>query len=697
MNIKFYQVIDNVHGTIYYTSLENKIIHTPFFNRLHDVNQSSTVYFTFPPNRTKRYEHSLGTMQLTSDVFCNAVVNSVGNESIKILMEKSDEAFQEILTYIRNGRGNSQFIFTFQQNTLNVLDSIKRKQNLTIKSIIGKDFLEMFEGNCLLNLVPRYSQDGYETFLYSCLVQALRLVGLLHDIGHPPQSHIIERVIEEIFDDLQKLSYEKRTKRQNAFLNILSSYRNIDDASIAQIDTRMAISTKNKKPEHLHEMISIQIIKYIVEWVFPDLIENSLKMDDGQQDIINVLYYFTIIEFLFALIRNKDSFWSGLHSIVDGTIDTDRLDFVPRDSGNSGMLWGKVAYKRLINTVKLGVTLDKLGEKRICVCFSYKNIQILDSLLNDRYQIFTMINYHHRSSKVASLYRRAVKILAEEYLQKENEDSDEKKYFSDISGLWRTIDIVYAKDSSVLNIIQWNDSWLNGLLHRHLVEEYKNTRCNEKMSLCCDYLREIFLNEKRHVSLIRRRTELQEINQVVQEELESLNKKIENEIKEVRAAIKDGEKKLQKDCIDTEFVKKLDTKKEAYEFLIKTYKAFDKMDWATIRMNLGNDLISESTETIMEKYKDDISSYLIEDVIFSLGVGEAFVYEYDGNVVPYSECSDIKEKLESARFGFPYFYIYVHLKKGNDRRLLSKLRVEIAKEIAKNISKTVETKISFES
>ena len=35
------------------------------------------------------------------------------------------------------------------------------------------------------------------------------------------------------------------------------------------------------------------------------------------------------------------------------------------------------------------------------------------------------------------------------------------------------------------------------------------------------------------------------------------NKKIENEVKEVRAAIKDGEKKLQKDCIDTEFVKKV--------------------------------------------------------------------------------------------------------------------------------------------
>ena len=40
MNVKFYQVVDTIHGTIYYTKLERQMINTPFFNRLHDVNQS---------------------------------------------------------------------------------------------------------------------------------------------------------------------------------------------------------------------------------------------------------------------------------------------------------------------------------------------------------------------------------------------------------------------------------------------------------------------------------------------------------------------------------------------------------------------------------------------------------------------------------------------------------------------------------
>ena len=109
MNVKFYQVVDTIHGTIYYTKLERQIINTPFFNRLHDVNQSSTVYLTFPPNRTKRYEHSLGTMQLTSDIFYNAAMNSSGSEAMDLLMKKARKAFLEIVSYIRNGGGNGKF------------------------------------------------------------------------------------------------------------------------------------------------------------------------------------------------------------------------------------------------------------------------------------------------------------------------------------------------------------------------------------------------------------------------------------------------------------------------------------------------------------------------------------------------------------------------------------------------------------
>ena len=67
---------DSIHGLIRMTAYEKGIISTAAFNRLHDVYQNSTSYLTFPSNRTKRYEHSIGTMKISSDIFYYSVLNS---------------------------------------------------------------------------------------------------------------------------------------------------------------------------------------------------------------------------------------------------------------------------------------------------------------------------------------------------------------------------------------------------------------------------------------------------------------------------------------------------------------------------------------------------------------------------------------------------------------------------------------------
>lgn len=46
---------DSIHGLIPLSEYEKRIISSIGFNRLHDVYQNSTVYLTFPTNRTKRF------------------------------------------------------------------------------------------------------------------------------------------------------------------------------------------------------------------------------------------------------------------------------------------------------------------------------------------------------------------------------------------------------------------------------------------------------------------------------------------------------------------------------------------------------------------------------------------------------------------------------------------------------------------
>lgn len=64
---------DSIHGLIRLTAFEKGILASPEFNRLHDVYQNSTVYLTFPSNRTKRFEHSIGCMYLCSEMFYRAI------------------------------------------------------------------------------------------------------------------------------------------------------------------------------------------------------------------------------------------------------------------------------------------------------------------------------------------------------------------------------------------------------------------------------------------------------------------------------------------------------------------------------------------------------------------------------------------------------------------------------------------------
>lgn len=67
---------DSIHGLIPISDIEKEVISSSAFNRLHDIYQNSTVYLTFPSNRTKRFEHSLGTMKLCSDMFYFSLLNS---------------------------------------------------------------------------------------------------------------------------------------------------------------------------------------------------------------------------------------------------------------------------------------------------------------------------------------------------------------------------------------------------------------------------------------------------------------------------------------------------------------------------------------------------------------------------------------------------------------------------------------------
>lgn len=58
------KILDNVHGFIYYTEAEEKIMNTLLFKRLQSIKQLSIVNWVFPGSEHTRYIHSLGVMYI---------------------------------------------------------------------------------------------------------------------------------------------------------------------------------------------------------------------------------------------------------------------------------------------------------------------------------------------------------------------------------------------------------------------------------------------------------------------------------------------------------------------------------------------------------------------------------------------------------------------------------------------------------
>ena len=67
---------DVIHDSIDYIGIEREILGTPIFNRLHRIMQSSLVFLTYPSDKVKRFEHSVGVMHLAGELFFSSVCNA---------------------------------------------------------------------------------------------------------------------------------------------------------------------------------------------------------------------------------------------------------------------------------------------------------------------------------------------------------------------------------------------------------------------------------------------------------------------------------------------------------------------------------------------------------------------------------------------------------------------------------------------
>ena len=325
---------------------------------------------------------------------------------------------------------------SFLKDLKKAVKSIIKEEKLNI----NLDDLAYFDNKALYQFtIP--TKNKKDRVIYTIILQTIRLVGLLHDVGHLPFSHQVEYALEKVYDSI-KLKDTPLEKE----LEFIKIYEEI---------------TENSE-EVLHEAIGKQLLIILFEYEIFDLIK-----ENEEKDLIKLIKVLAL-----NILENKKykGFdFSVLHKVIDSTVDADRLDYINRDMLASGYITGPNDHIRI---TKEAVLVE--ANKTYHLCYFDMSLIDIEHMLEMRFNLYKKVIFNHGIAKTDAILENVVQYLAKKYFDKEDQNY---KLSDSISMLWN-----FAKHKDIEKrldtISQLDENWLISLFK----EEYFNIKRKEHLS-----------------------------------------------------------------------------------------------------------------------------------------------------------------------------------------------------------------------
>lgn len=303
---------DPIYGYVELTDLETRVIETSIFQRLRFITQNGLAFYTYPALRGSRFEHSMGACHLAGKVMTAIIVNS-DPEIVQMFLT---DCYQDLKRFV------SQDIY---DHIPKPLERGATRQGESVLTTVN-DWIRF-------------------------VVQLVRLMALLHDLGHLPFSHLGEEAVEDFAKEL--LGDEQ-----------FSDYK-----------------IHNCK---LHEYIGYKLIS----GVECDL--NQAFNENGNN------IYLEVMRGLYSKkSRIADTYaFRLLYELIDSDIDVDRGDYLRRDGYNSGIGFGRYDVDRLIQSIRVD-KLESGKSVRYLIAPSDSSISPVEDFLIERFKLYKWLYFHH--------------------------------------------------------------------------------------------------------------------------------------------------------------------------------------------------------------------------------------------------------------------------------------------------------------
>jgi HD superfamily phosphohydrolase len=559
----------------------------------------------------------------------------------------SDMFFQSLLN--TTDTMLSEFFDIFVKEYDVIIDELIQQKDLCVEKLgeriptqMPKIELDKLRHSLIPNNIPNEHK-----IMHLILIQSIRAAALLHDIGHPPFSHIVEFALKDVY-----LEYKDKavSEKENAkdFVTIMSKY-----------------FEGNRK---LHEQMGDEISEGILSKIITPISENGERYDEN-------LFELLVLEGVKRIFAEEGAF-KQLHRLLDSSLDGDRLDYSTRDVINSGKDSGKVEYSRIINDMQLIV---EHGD--IFFCVPLKAVSSVEDFVKRRYNSYKDIVYHHRVIQSDYILEGIVKDLVKKYLDEaalEKPRDNEVLIPFDISGLWFPLgDKKSAIKANALS--QWNDSWLTTILRQIYYTEYYHNKDIEDGSreyVLAQRLAELLRSSKRYHSLIKRSENFKIIDDAVKLELMKHKEEIEVSLikKEVLTG-KDQSMDLIRQMLDN-------TRKNSSGFVLSFVSRHSKEMNIHSFEQMVSEIVREESNHLITNLKTYDTVTLFKRISIGLD-SPIYFYNHKGTISTLKDISGIADILQLDSDYLPVFYIYILAK--DEDGILKEKREELLGAFGKRI------------